>query len=272
MTNSTTAWSATYPWSGFWWPTAPARRNLYDPGEALAQYDAYVLATRGYDLGSRAWERRNHASTESWAGNCQAWAAAAILTREPPKDGLTRAGIRFDHDALEGLITTVYQVPGVAGFWGTRNDGPGGGTAGVDDFDPAWMDYLLRYYVGQHGSSFVMDIDAGRAVWNFPVAGYQRSMQPNGDGTWRVTTDVWFRSPDAGTAGYDQDSFFRKRYEYDLWNTADGRHSTGRWVSADHPDFAWAPGSPRARDQFGNVRNPHVDPRIVEEILGYAIT
>ncbi len=265
------AYSSSYPWAGHWWPQAPGGRNLYDPGEALAQYDQYVLATRGYDPGARAWQEAHKSHDASWAGHCQAWAAASILTREPPREGITKAGVSFGHDALEGLITSVYEVPSIAGFWGQRNDStaPGTGIA-RDDFDPAWMDYLLRYYVQEHGSSFVMDTDPGSPVWNFPVAGFERSTSNNGDGSVRVRTDVWFRKPTAGVAGFDPNSFFRKTYEYDLWNTPDGRSSTGRWVSVDRPDFAWASDGHQASDGQ-TQRNPHLDPKIVEEILGYRL-
>jgi hypothetical protein len=248
---------------------AEAGRNLYDDGEALALYDQYVLATRGYDPGSQDWERQHKSNSASWAGHCQAWAAASILSREPPAGGVNRAGIHFGQDALEGLVTSMYEVPEVAGFWGQRYDGPQSGQSAYDDLNPAWMDFLLRYYVTDHGSSFIMDTDPGAPVWNFPVAGYEQQKTQNADGSVRVKTDVWFRSPSAGVSGYDANSFFKKTYEYDLWNTADGKSSTGRWVSADHPDFAWAPGKGQASDGHGNLRNPRLDPKIVEEILGY---
>ncbi|MCW2921486.1 MAG: hypothetical protein JWL76_1360 [Thermoleophilia bacterium] len=268
------AYSSSYPWSGYWWPQKQdptTTWNLYDDGGPLALYDQYVQATRGYNPGAQQWQAQHKANDASWAGHCQAWAAASILTREPPRDGVTKAGVTFGQDALEGLITSVYEVPSIAGFWGQRNDTSAPGT-GIprDDFDPAWMDYLLRYYVQEHGSSFVMDTDPGSPVWNFPVAGFERSTSKNGDGSVRVKTDVWFRKPSAGVAGYDPNSFFRKTYEYDLWNTADGTGSTGRWVSADRPDFAWAADGHKASD--GQTRrNPHLDPKIVEEILGYGI-
>ncbi len=50
---------------------------------------------------------------------------------------------------------------------------------------------------------------------------------------------------------------------------ADGKSSPGRWISSDHPDFAWAPGKGQANDGRGNLHNPRLDPKIVEEILGY---
>lgn len=271
MATQTAAFPQAYPWAGHWWPMAPSGRNLYDDGEALALYDQYVLKTRGYDPGAQQWERANKTHSATWAGHCQAWAAASILTREPPAGGVSAGGVHFSHDALEGLITSVYEVPKVAGMWGRRYDGPNSGQAAHDDLNPAWMDHLLRYYVGEHRSSFVMDTDPGAPVWNHPVAGYQRTAERTAAGTTKVTTDVWFRSPTAATAGYDASSFLKKTYVYELWNTPDGRSSTGRWLSADHPDFAWAPGGHQASDGHGNLRNPRLDPRIVEEILGYRI-
>jgi len=249
------------------WPQTPGQKNLYDDNGPLHHYDWYVWKTRGYNPETQGWQRQNKSNGASWAGHCQAWAAASILTTEPPAGGVTHGGVHFSHDTLEGLLTTVYETPTVEGFWGTRYNGASSGQAALDVLDPAWMDYLLRYYVQQHGTSFVMDTDKGAPVWNFPVAGFNRREQDIGNGVRRVTTDVWFRSPTPDVAGYDAKTFFSKTYVYDLWNTSTGA-SNGRWVSDDHPDFAWRPGRPQASDGAGTLRNPRLDPAIVEEILG----
>ena len=256
--GSTNKW----PWSGYWWPMLENNYNLYSDNGPLQKYDTQ------FGTGAKAWERQNHYTNDAankWWGHCHAWASAAILAPEPKATG------NYTINDTKGLTTALYYEPTFQWLSGVRVDDVNDrSSAAYQDIAPAWMDYLLRYYVQEHGSSFVMDTDPGSPVWNFPVAGFERSTSKNGDGSVRVKTDVWFRKPTAGVAGYDPNSFFRKTYEYDLWNTADGRGSTGRWVSDDRPDFAWASDGHKATDGQ-TQRNPKLDPKIVEEILGYAI-
>lgn len=260
-----------YPWSGYWWPQRPSADdlNLYDADSALALYDRYVLKTRGYDPGSRAWERANHSRSDSWAGSCQAWAAASLLTREPP-GSVTRAGVKFDHDSLEGLITAIYYEPTYQWLAGQRSDTSNQSDPKFADLDPAWLDHLVRTRIGGQHQGFIMDIDAGAEVWNFPVFAYRRSSTTAVDGTEHVSLIVYYANASADTRG--EPDWFARTYTYDLnvdsSNTLRGAY-TGDSI-ARHPDFAWAP-TGKTSGSGMDPRNPRIDEAIVEEILGYEI-
>jgi hypothetical protein len=59
-----TGQAARQPWSGWWWPLKDSLNpNMYDKGGPLDKYDQYVLATRGYNPGARAWEEKAQGST-----------------------------------------------------------------------------------------------------------------------------------------------------------------------------------------------------------------
>lgn len=260
---STTRW----PWSGYWWPQHDAAGpNLYEFGGPLNKYDWYVYNTRGYNPDARGWEYQNHQVTDrqyDWAGHCNAWSAASMMVADPPASGVQRGGVYFTQDDLEGLVTEVWDDPSFTWLAGTRSETDAVGSAEYQDMDPAWMDYLLRYYVGQYRYPFIMDTSAGSQVWNFPVFAYQRNTQSYSDGSLGVHTTVWFSDASAGAA---TTQYFARSYDYQLWNTGGG--STGRWLGdshADHPDFAWVP---TGRGQPGN---PNLDSSIVSEILGYAV-
>lgn len=259
------------PWSGHWWPSyTGSDPNLYDANGPLALYDKYVQATRGYNPGAQQWELQNRRTDDpklDWAGYCHAWAAASILTSGAPQGGVTRAGIKFGQDKLEGLISSVYYNPTYQLLpGGVRSETDDPKAAEFKDMNPAWMHYLLQYYVGQHNHPFIMDTAAGAQVWNFPVFAYQSRERRNDDGSVDFNTRVWFSDAAAGEANTRH---FYKDYSYRLRNTGDGR-MTGAWTGAsvkEHPDFAWVP----TGKADGGGRNPNVDERIVEEILGRQI-
>lgn len=255
-------WGSTskWPWSGYWWPMLSTNLNLYDDGEAMQLYDRYVYNTRGVRSNAQAWEAANHATSDAkntWWGHCHAWAAAAILTREPPAN-VVRGGVNFHTNATRGLITELYYQPTFTWLSGTRNDSDATDTAAFKDIHPAWMDWLLRYYVRHYKYPFIMDVSADSQVWNFPVFAYSRNSVALAGGGERVTTRVWFSNPTSNTTGT---RYFSRVYTYDL------RPGTlGQWTGnsvIDHPDFAWVP--------TGKKAMPHVNEGIVEEIVGYDV-
>lgn len=268
-----------WPWSGYWWPLKPTTaRNLYDDGEAMHYYDYYVWKTRGYNPGAQQWEKNNHTSTEAWAGHCHAWASASLLTSEPPGAGVTRGGVDFPADVLEGLITASYYVPTIDWFQGTRSYSNDTTTAAYRDLNPVWLDNLLRTYLKGRDRSFIMDIAPGLEVWNFPAFAYRRSSYLDSYGREVVTTTVWFRDALLGETG-SSSGYRVKDYTYLVWTTSTGTRQ-GAWTGDsryDHPDFAWMPAGHKRiqRDPttgaITSQVNPRLDESIVEEILGYAI-
>ena len=190
-TGSTSRW----PWSGYWWPMLSTDTNLYDNGQALAKYDQYLFNTTGTRGGAQAWEANtaNKHSTSNaangWWGHCHAWAAASILAKEPAYN-FTKGRVTFNTNDTKGLVTELYHSPKWSVFQGVRMEGTDKTSAAYKDIAPAWMDYLLRYYVRYYKYSFIMDINADSHVWNFPVFAYRRNSTVAADGTESVTTTV----------------------------------------------------------------------------------
>ncbi len=255
---------AELPWSGYWWPTYTGHTNLFDPGRPLEKYDRYIEATTGTRGGSQEWERRNRSTNNpaaSWWGHCHAWAAASIWLPEPPA-GVTRNGISFTQDDLEGLITALYYQPVVRWINGRRaysqND-PRYSAAAYEDMFPAWLDYVTRLYIGYYRYPVIFDIDRGPEVWNFPAYAYERTLVQNANGTQSVTLRIRFASATLNTRGT---RFFERTYTYTLRPGTLGQYTGAS--RTNHPDFSWIPGG---RRQSPSV-NPHIDPDVVNEIIG----
>jgi len=252
-TGSTARW----PWSGYWWPMLNTDTNLYDDAGPLAKYDTYLKSTTGTAGGAQAWEKANHFTADAkndWWGHCHAWSAASILTTEP--GAVTAGGVSFTANDTKGLVTELYYSPQLNWLSGKRvDDATDTSSAAYKDIAPAWMDYLLRYYVRYYKFPFVMDINANAEVWNFPVFAYSRHTVDYAGGVQDVTTQVWYSSPEYGTTGT---RYFSRTYTYRL--TA-GQLGVWTGTSVDnHPDFAWVP--------TGRNTMPHVNGATVSAILG----
>lgn len=255
-TGSTAKW----PWSGYWWPMFSGDTNLYDDGGPLAKYDQYMKATTGTAGTAQSWEKANHFTGDSkndWWGHCHAWSAASILTKEPT--AVTVSGVNFSADDTRGLVTELHYSPKLSWLSGRRvDDATDKSSAAYKDIAPAWMDYLLRYYVGYYKYPFVMDINANQEVWNFPVFAYSRTTTPQADGSTNVRTQVWYSSPQYNVTGT---KYFSRVYTYTL---VPGQLGTWTGDSVDnHPDFAWMP--------TGRNPMPHVDGAVVSKILGTTV-
>lgn len=252
--------TARWPWSGSWWPMLEGNyANLYDAGGAMSKYDQYIRATTGTAGTAQAWERANHFTanqSEKWFGHCHAWSAAAILNPEPP-NGVTKGGVAFSSDDLKGLESEIYFDPKFNWLSGTRSETTNVNDAAYKDIAPAWMDWLLSYYVKQYRYPFIMDVSADAEVWNFPVFAYTRNTTAKADGSTDVATTVWFSNPESrrGTG------YISKNYTYNL-----RAGTAGTWTGSSvttHPDFAWVP--------TGHNAMPHVKDTVVSQLVGNAI-
>ena len=253
--------SSKWPWSGYWWPMLSTEANMYDQGGPLQKYDAFIRGTSGYQSQSQLWEQQNHMTTNAantWWGHCHAWAAASILTAEPPAN-YNSGGVHWTTNDTKGLVTELYYSPKYTWLSGRRVDSPNDTTsAAYADIAPAWMDYLLRYYVGYYKYPFIMDISANSEVWNFPVFAYNRNSTALADGSENVTTTVWYSSPDYNATGT---KYFSRTYTYTLKGGTLGTW-TGNSVK-DHPDFAWVP--------TGKDASAHINEAVVEQIVGHDV-
>ena len=252
--------SKKWPWSGYWWPMLDNGYNLYANNGPLQKYDQW-LSTYGIASQAQSWERQNHYTNDpkdDWWGYCHAWSTAAILSPEPR--AVTRNGVTFNVNDTKGLVTALYYEPTFNWLSGVRVDNAGDtNSAAYRDIAPAWMDYLLRYYIRYHQYPFIMDINADSQVWNYPVFAYQRNSTALANGGEQVTTTVWYASPDWNTTGT---RYFPKTYTYRL-----DPGSLGEWTGnsvQDHPDFAWAPNGKRA----GTGTNPWVTESNIEALTG----
>lgn len=255
-TTSETGRANKTPWSGPWWPFAEsALPNLYDSGRALDKYDAYVAEAYGYNPGARDWELNNHYGGAAWWGHCHAWAAASISESEP--SAVTKAGISFTQDEVEGLLTELYFSPGWT-VWGTQCRDCATTSLQYMDVTPAEFDAVIRDRMGAKKQNVIMDLDPGEQVWNYPAYKYARESEVSG-GVETVKMMVTVATPQVNVSGTRSENII---YTYVLEPGTDG-YWTGHSVN-DHPDFIWVMTS---RTTTGGDVNPNLSYSIVQEIV-----
>ena len=240
--------ASTRPWSGWWYPAYSTYLFEGNGSELspLQKYDQWVSKTKGITSRAAEYERQHlynpHAG--DWAGLCDAWAIASIMEREPDRTEVTVDGIRFGVGDMKALLVETYEdVQGLKQF-GQRYNGQRG-----DDFNDIYPDQfhrVLQEEIFEKRRPFVMDIDPGVEVWNYPV--FQAAIQITRDNQdshiMHVQTDVGMA--DLYASDHDERGALvtGRTYTYDLYGIpqTDGSFDVraGMWMGTsldDHPDF-----------------------------------
>ncbi len=261
------------PWSGYWWPRKVTALfegwRGHKPGP-LAKYDAYVQQVTGRNPGAVAWEadvRNNHynPNAEGWEGHCNGWAAAAIMTPEPTFSRI-RGGIEFTVGDQKALLSEQW-MNCYCNFYGHRY---WGGSDDPDDIYPDEFHRVIEKYIGENKSAVICDIEYEEMVWNFPMYKYTSSWSESwfDENKLKVKTTCWFVNDDVG-AEFVGTRSFTIDYTYNLYLDKNGNVESGEWTGKsrrNHPDFIWVPTADAPNPKNGNLENPRLHPRFVQQI------
>ena len=226
------------PWSGSYWPI---RDGLLIRGP-LQKYD------RATGRQAAQWELQENPplpQVPSWFGYCHAWAASAVLDREPIRrrqltaiDGLP---MQLGIGDQKGLLTACH-TDDVAQHYGVRYQG--GPHEDRQDLYPDELWRVLQLYIKQRGIPLIMDIEEGEQVWNHPVYAYRVTYRPVGGNQYFGEMSLWMADdavpPDiVGVQVAKQTYYFTFRLQ-----GGSAVLGSARWVQSsvnNHPDFAWYP-------------------------------
>lgn len=303
------------PWSGPYWPTyAGQLANRYaDPHYEFStswrdnaaylesmlgkgndselspaeKYDLllgdeqFTLSRRMLSAGESHADRNGNVPT--WFGLCHGWAAAAFMLPRPLRSVETVAPdgrkIIFTPTDLKALATLLW-ANGIrkTRFIGKRCERSEPNRRDEECFDtnPATWHMAVVNQIAVANRSFIMDVAAGREVWNHPVSGYHYSYRNP------LTHEVaaTLRKAKVAIADYGDDKYADRRdpatayivkvemlveygvetapstagsesaaddaqttavFEYDLELDRNDKILGGEWQSDFHPDFLWAP-------------------------------
>lgn len=273
-------------WGCHWFPMQETRpggdpvNNLYAQGGPLDKLDMITgMKAREYEFAHN--RKAVDAGKEySWWGHCDKAATAACILAMP-KHGVTMVAqngekVHFTKNDIQGLL--VKAVPDLSikvDFKGERFNNP----ARDNPNDPAPEFFLeVMQEWAKDGMPFVLDIDPGVQVWNFPYdkakvtesttapEGYDASALPQ-DGS------VKYYHIDMSGTGFDEKA---RRYECFIQRDAGGKVVKSGWIKTpnthNNPDFMWRPHpagdimNPNTWVSRGAGNNPQVDLKTIFEI------
>ncbi len=247
------------PWSGSYWPI---RQGLLIRGP-LRKYDR-ATGRRAAD-----WELKENpplAEVPDWYGYCHAWAAAAVMDREPVRSrsatGVDGVPMGLGIGDQKGMLTACH-TDDQAQHYGIRYEGESG--QDPQDIYPDQLWHVLRLYVKQRGMPLILDIEAGPEVWNYPVYAYRVAYRPTGQGNEYFAEMSLWMADDAVPPDIVGVQVSRQTY-YFTFQLQGGSAllGSGRWAGPsqrNHPDFAWFPYIVRAE-------NPEVQYHEVKRLVG----
>jgi hypothetical protein len=155
------------PWAGYWYPYHTG--EMFDGDESpLAKIDA-VAAGRGLAASSVSVEKERFDTTPyaRWEGLCGAWAAAAIMFKEPSHD-VELDGVTFSVADQKALITKSLEAFPMK-FYGLRYMADADSDGTIQDIRPEAFHRVALTKLAKEHRAFIVDDDPSIEVWNKPI-------------------------------------------------------------------------------------------------------
>ncbi len=269
--------TATKPtWSCHWFPmqeTRPggdATNNLYAVNGPLDKLDAVTGGSaRQYEYTHN--RKAVDAGKEyGWWGHCNNASESACILQEPKHSVVMTARdgsqVKFTRNDIQGLLVKCSSsLVTKVDFKGERfnvasRDNP-------NDPLPAYFMQVMKEWASD-GLPFVLDIDRGEQVWNFPYDSVKMYESDEGPAGSDAPSGSKFYHIEMQGSGYPE-----KARVYECWVAPDG--SSG-WIKTpnthNNPDFMWRPhpvGDITDKSVWqlrGRPSNPEIDMQMVYEI------
>ncbi|RLN72781.1 hypothetical protein BBO99_00009717, partial [Phytophthora kernoviae] len=311
------ATTAVLPWSGNYWPTYKDGINVkWKTGESSAAekyataFDLDVDAFKdGISLSTGILSESYTGSTScmsdddcsslgdgslcgirdgetsgycipTWFGICHAWAAAAMLEKEPMCDA-QKNNVTFHPVDIKALLTQAYDGAAIeVVFTGVRFNGPDSPEeldqygryvdSARRDISPGFFHIAVANTLGKQKQSFIVDVSSDSQVWNQPVQKYEfleaeivdaakLSLEYFGNATYPFNDDMKYLAKCTTRLTWTAESLedgaltatgriaaytVYQDYEYCLELDENYAIIGGEWLGdsrKDHPDFFWFP-------------------------------
>ena len=224
-------WNASY---------MPTYRDQFVHGEGYRSYPGplpKILYALGKDTKGPAvdWEMLVNVNRDvpTWFGICNGWAASNLLYEEPGP--IIVNGVKILAGDHKSFLTTVFKDL-TAQYFGTPDPVFGGMTP--DSFE----EILFRFVVEQK-EPLIFDVALDDQVWNYPIKGFTRESEVNGEWTYVTITTLF---PGLTQINDSVGAFFAERFVYEFRYLTESK-SQYEWVGDsenDHPQIAWLPRVP----------------------------
>ncbi|MCX6128172.1 MAG: hypothetical protein NTX25_03800 [Proteobacteria bacterium] len=257
-------------WSGNWWPLSQGGTSA-----AMAKYDA----AESQGNAAKAWENATveRSGHISWAGHCNGLAAAGI-NEQAPRHAVWYKGQNFSTDDIQALLVEKWQGISQVQLVGRRCGSESGtdsdgrlNQAACRDINPAAFHIILGNVLGLQKKPFIVDINVGEEVWNYPVVSY--SSEVSGLSRAEANQAISGQSNSSYPWNPQAELFMLVKTrlklatgaEMNLEYVLEGNNYQivgGEWIGASktlHPDFLWTTAHPDAP-------NPNLNLEVIDTI------
>ena len=259
-----------------WWPMCESTENditnnLYATGNALCKYDTL------FNTNSVNYQKKHHYISKdsnridkNWAGFCNYSSIMSSLYSYPKYNVVVKHKkkfVTFSPKDIEQLIIIASKEainPNMSFCFGVRNNT----ILSSDEPYPLELLSMLKI-ICNLDLPFIMDIDKGKAVWNYAYDGICVNKYK--------TCPLKHIAPGKGNTDYYNFKITSNGYpvqNQNIWgyvNTVIDKkgmisEQTEKWISECHPDFIWSK-YPIGKPWNGMCKlNPEINARIVYEI------
>lgn len=273
-------WNSDYKTQKYhWWPLLYSKENdyinnLYANGGGIDKYDK-LFYTHALE-----YQRKNHSilpdsdrGDKNWAGFCDRAAMLSCLYKYPSKSVIAKYNdtiIEFSPRDIEALMIVVSNTTvckSLSVFYGTRNNSKNKTSKNRSEPLPLDLIEILKRF-SRENEPFVIDVDNGNAVWNYPFDTFLVTIEPIDYSDERIPKtgkSVIYRFRIGSSA-------FPKK-NIDICGLVNYKENNvhQEWLCDNNPDFLWK----KYKTQFhwkgkSNI-NPHIKPEIVYELYKNSI-
>ena len=280
ISNCVLYWNSNYKTQTYhWWPLLSRKENdyvnnLYAKGGGIDKYDQL------FDTRALEYQKKHHSilpdsnrSDKHWAGFCDRAATLSCLYKYPLKPVVAKYNgkiIEFTPRDIEALMiivcnTTVNKSLSV--FYGSRNNSKVKNSVNKSEPLPLDLIEILKRF-SKENEPFVIDVDNGNAVWNYPFDKFIVTIVPNDFSDERIPKtgkSVTYRFRIGSSA------FPSKNIDIKGLVNFQEDHSHQEWLSNNNPDFLWKKYKKNYQWHGKSDINPHIKPEIVYELYKNSI-
>ena len=278
--NCVLYWTSNYKTQKYhWWPLLHKRENdyinnLYAKGGGIDKYDQ-LFKTEALE-----YQKKHHSilpdsdrSDKNWAGYCDRAAMLSCLYKypvKPVKAKYNNTVIEFSPRDIEALMITVSNTTvckSLSVFYGSRNNSKNKTSKNRSEPLPLELMEILKRF-SKEKEPFVIDVDNGNAVWNYPFDKFLITIVPIDYSDERIPKtgkSVIYRFQIGSCAFPEKNIDIRGLVNYQ----EDCVHQ--EWLSDNNPDFLWKKYKTNYQWRGKSNINPLIKPEIVYELYKNSI-
>ena len=273
--NCVLYWNSNYKTQKYhWWPLLCRKENdhinnLYAKGGGIDKYDQ-LFKTEALEF-----QKKYHSilpdsnrSDKNWAGFCDRAATLSCLYKYPVNPVIAKYNnktVEFSPRDIEALMIIVSNTAvnkSLSVFYGSRNNSKNKDSLNKREPLPLELIEILRRF-SKENEPFVIDVDNGNAVWNYPFDKFIVTIEPIDFSDKRIPKtgkSVIYRFRIGSSA------FPKKNIDIKGLVNFQEDCSYQEWLSDSNPDFLWKKYKKNYKWKGESDINPIIKPEIVYEL------